>query len=168
MARTLTGSIRAAFGLDYRGDADLGSQIAKLPFANDIGFSSGNGAGQVNLAFFDRRTLAGSASESLDLAAGGLVDAFGQAITFTRIKGIYLRADAGNAGNIVIGGAPSNAFAGPFSDNTDKLRVPPGDVYLSSAMAAGWTVTPGTGDLLLIANAGASSASYEIALIGLS
>lgn len=167
MARTLTGTIRAAFGLDYRGDADLGSQQAKLPFADDINIASGNGSGQANLCFFDKRTIAGSGSESLDLA-GVLTDAFGQTLTFTRIKAIMIRADAGNAGNIVVGGAPSNGFVGPFADATDKARIAAGDVFLVTNMAAGWTVTAATGDLLLIANSGASAATYDIAIIGLS
>lgn len=166
MARTLTGTLKAGVSLDYRGDADLGSQIAKLPFADDIGISSGNGAGQANACFFDRRTISGSSSESLDLA-GGLTDAFGASLTFTRIKAIYIKADPANAGNIVIGGASSNAFAGPFADASDKLAIAPGQTFIVTNLGSGWTVTAGTGDLLQIANSGASAGSYEVAIVGL-
>lgn len=167
MARTLTGTIKAAFGLTYLGDIDLGSQKALLPFAADLNIGSGTGNGQANLAWWDNRTIAGVASEDLDLA-GGLTDAFGQALTFTKIKGIYVKAAAGNAGNVVIGGKASVGFIGPFGDLTDKVKLAAGQSFLITNTNAGWTVTASTADILMVASDNAGGATYDIALIGLS
>lgn len=168
MARTLTGTIKAALGLTYLGDLDLGSQKALLPFAAEISIGNGTGNGQANLAWWDNRSIAGSSSEDLDLA-GGLTDAFGQALTFTKVKGIYVKAAAANVGNIVIGGKPSTGFfAGLFGDITDKIKVAPGQSFLITNMNAGWTVTAATADILLMANDAAGTALYDIAIIGLS
>lgn len=165
MARTLTGTIKAGFGLHYKGDIDLGSQTAKLPFPAEIVIGSGTGSGQSDLAFWDNRSLSASASEDLDLAAG-LNDAFGQSLTFVEVNGIYVKADADNSGNIIVGGASSNAFTGPFGAANDTVALAAGESFIITNMGTGWTVTAGTGDLLKVANSHASAAKYDIAIIG--
>ena len=55
--------------------------------------ANGTGSGQASQVFTDTRTLAGSATEDLDLA-GSLTNAFGTTLTFTKIKAIIVRAAA--------------------------------------------------------------------------
>ena len=130
-------------------------------------FVDGTGANQATKSFLDTRTLAASANESLDLA-GGLTDAFGNALTFTKIRALMIRAAAGNTNNVLVGGAASNGFVTPFSDATDVAVVRPGGLLLLAAPdATGYAVTAGTGDLLKVANGGGSSAvTYDIFLLG--
>jgi len=133
-----------------------------------IDFTSGSGANQINKVWSDRRTLAASATENLDLA-GVLADALGATITFTAIKAILIKAAAGNTNNVVVGGHATAAFIGPVVDATDKISVPPGGlVLLVNPSAAGWPVTATTADLLKIENSAAGTGvTYDVTLLGI-
>jgi hypothetical protein len=145
---------------------DLSSPQNAIDFSVVTSLGNGSGSGQAAKVFSDKRTLAASANEDLDLA-GSLMSAFGAAITFASIKAILVRAKATNNNNVVIGPAASNGFLGPFADASDRISVRPGGVAIITAPATGWPVTPGTGDLLNIANSAAGSAiDYDIILIG--
>lgn len=146
-------------------------QVVRAPLALDrrFGLVNGTGAGQADLLWSDTRTLAASASESLDLA-GVLIDALGSTLTFARVKGLLVTAAAGNANDVVVGGAAANAFVGPFADATDKVKVKPGGmVAFFSPTATSYPVTAATADQLQVANSGAgTSVSYDIVIIGAS
>jgi hypothetical protein len=131
--------------------------------------ATGTGANQADRLFHDQRTLAASANEDLDLA-GSLLDAFGDTLTFARIKGIVVRAADGNTNNVVVGAAASNQFVGPFGAGTHTVAVRPGGVFAIYAPdATGYAVTAGTGDLLRIANSSSGTpVTYDIILIGAS
>ncbi|WP_328426024.1 hypothetical protein [Streptomyces sp. NBC_00443] len=149
---------------------DLGSGRAPQQLSRKMSLGSGTGAGKADRVFSDRRTLAASATEDLDLA-GVLTDAFGTAITFARIKGLIVAAAAANTNNVVVGAASSNAWA-TLLGATHTLTLRPGAfvaVGTGEADATGYAVTAGTGDLLKIANsAGGTSVSYDIHIIGAS
>lgn len=135
------------------------------PNLTPIDMPNGSSTGQVANAFTDHRTIAASGSENLDLA-GVLLDAFGNTLTFAVVKAILIIADAGNTNSVVVGGAASNTFNGPFNASTDTVTLGPGDVFLCTSHV-GWTVTPSTGDLLKIANSGAgTSVSYTVKIVG--
>lgn len=126
----------------------------------------GTGNGKANKVFQDTRTLAASANEELDLA-GVLTDPSGVVLNFTKIKAIAIKADAANAAKIIVGGAASNPFTGPFGATGDLLDITPSDGFVITNRNAGWTVTAGTGDKLKITNgSGAAAANYTIILIG--
>lgn len=128
---------------------------------------NGSGANQANQIFTDQRTLGISANEELDLA-GGLTDAFGNAITFTKIKAIIVSAAAGNGGDIQVGGSATNGFNDWVGAVGDLVAVKPGGAFAVVAPDVnGYAVTAGTGDLLKIANTdGAASGTYDITIIG--
>ena len=144
---------------------DIGTVRHDIALSPNYTFSDGTGANQIKQVFSDTRTLAASANEDLDLA-GGLTNALGSAITFTRIRGLLIRAAAGNTNNVVVGGAASNQFATPFGAGTHTLSIRPGGLLLLVANdATGYPVTAGTGDLLRIANSSSgSSVTYYIVL----
>ncbi len=161
---TLVSSLR----VQQTGPADHGGSTYKIDEVLTKSFGAGTGAGQIDRVFGDARTLSASATENLDLA-GGITDAFGQTITFAKVRGLLISADAGNTNDVVVGGAASNAFVGPFADASDKIKIAPGASVLITAPAAGWTVTAGTGDILLVANGGSgTSVTYKIAIVGTS
>jgi hypothetical protein len=166
VARTLKGSIKAAMGLTYLGDIDLGNNKALLPFADELVIGSGTGNGQANLAWWDHRSLAASTTEDLDFS-GALVDPLGGTAVFTKIKGIYVKAKSTNGGNIEVGG---DAASVPFLKAVNDIVVlAPGQAFLITNLNAGWTVTATTADIIQVANTdGAAAGEYDIAVIGLS
>ncbi len=141
---------------------------AKLAHEKVITLDSGTGADQADRVFFDERTLAGSASEDLDLA-GVLTDAFGATVTFAKIRAIYVENLGTGSNNIIVGAAAATAFVGPFGANTHTVAVGPGGVLaMVNRHTAGWAVGAGATDLLKIANSTSGSVTYRIVIIGCS
>lgn len=167
----LTSSMSVAASAELTGALDLTTAAAPLTFRKPVSLTSGTAAGQADRLFSDRRTLAASASEDLDLA-GVLVDAFGATITFARIKGLIISAAATNTNNVIVGNATTNGFISWVGAATHTVTVRPGGVLAliaGAADATGYAVTAGTADLLHVANSGAgTSVTYDVILIGAS
>lgn len=166
----LTSSASVALNGVQTNPLDLATPAMDLKIRDATGWSTGTGAGKADRIFSDRRTLAASASEDLDLA-GVLVDAFGATITFARIKGLYIAASAANTNNVIVGNATSNAWA-TLLGATHTLTLRPGTsicLVTGVADATCYAVTAGTGDQLKILNSGGStSVTYDIGIIGCS
>lgn len=142
---------------------------SRSPLAIDQSFvfTDGVGANQVKAAWSDKRTIAASASESLDLS-GVLTDEFGVVVLLSKLKMLMIIADAGNVNDVVVGGAALNALSTPFGTAADKLKVKPGGMVLLVAPDAnGYAVIAGTGDLLQVANSGGTTGvTYQIGVLG--
>lgn len=165
---SLTSEIHAQIKVRQTAAPDLGQASADVGAGVALKLASGILAGQADRMWSDDRTLAASATENLDLA-GVLTDIFGAGISFAKVKAIILVAAAGNVDDIVLGGAASNGFLGPFGAAAHTVAVRPGGVVLLADAGAGWPVTPGTGDLLKVTNAaGGASGSYKIIVLGTS
>lgn len=145
---------------------DVGT--AKLPilFNKVNNLANGTGANQANQMFTDERTIAASGNEDLDLA-GSLSDAFGNTITFTKVKAIMVVADAGNTNDVevtrpAINGLPLFMAAG------DGISLTPGASFtMVFPDADGVAVTADTGDLLNIANSSSGTGvTYTVIIIG--
>ena len=138
---------RAAFGFNIsavlQNLLDGRTPEDKIVFNPGDVFTYGTGAGQAKDVFFDRRTLAASGSEDLDLA-GGITNAFGATITFTKIRALAIKAAATNANNVLMGGAASNAWPALFGNANDVLVIRPGMTLGFSAPdatgLAGWSM----------------------------
>lgn len=150
---------------------DLGAAAFQPQVNKTLNLADGTTAGRADRLWSDRRTIAASGTDSLDLAAS-LTDAFGATITFAKVKLLYVEASASNSNNVLVGGAASNGFITPFADATDKLLLRPGAgvvLWTGSADATGYAVTASTGDILAIGNSGAgTSVTYDIAIVGTS
>jgi len=151
----------------YRGPNDLAAPQQVFSLSEALKLVTGTAAEQADLVFSDTRTLAASASESLDLA-GGLADAFGQTLTFVEVVAVLIKAAEGNTNDVVVGGAPSNTLASFFGDATDKVLVKPGGLLLLAAPGnPAYAVTASTGDILKVANSSSGSAvTYDIVVVG--
>lgn len=149
---------------------DMTTAEDPLTFRHAVQLADGSGAGKADRVFHDRRTLAASASEDLDLA-GSLVDSFGQTVTFARIKGLYVRAAAGNTNNVIVGNASATAWAALLGA-TGTLTLRPGagvGVVAGEADVTAYAVGAGTADFLKVANSGAgSSVTYDVVIVGAS
>lgn len=157
---TIGAAIQQAIALD-KGSANF-TPGAGLVYS----LADGAGANQASQVFSDKRTLAGSANEELDLA-GGLTDVFGNTITFTKIKVVIVTSLAANGGDIQVGGSAANGFDAFVGAVGDYVIVKPGGSFAIIAPDVnGYAVTAGTADLLKITNGDASPADYEITIIG--
>lgn len=148
----------------------LVNQIQKL-----VGWNVNDGvaAGQANLYFADKRTIAASGNDPLDLqgivGTTALTNLRG-AVLFAKLKAILVLADPANnvANNVQVTRPASNGV--PFLlAGGDGFNLGPGAfAILADPNLAGLaTVTPGTGDLITMVNtAGVNSVDYWIVLIG--
>lgn len=148
------------------GTADLGNPAAPVTLEKLIQITAGTDAlGKADILWADTRTIAASSNENIDLA-GVLAGLLGGTVTAAEITAIALVADKDNTNDVVVFGAASNPFNGPLSGTTPKLTLGPDDVALITNKK-GWTVTAGTGDIILVANGGAgTSVTYTVVLIG--
>lgn len=167
---SLTSLLSMAVDAQQSSALDLGSASFPVKTRRSVSLVSGTGAGHADLIFSDRRTLAASATEDLDLA-GVLTDAFGATITFARIKGLYVAAAAGNTNSVVVGNASSNGWATLLSA-TGTVTLRPGASFMAMAGVAdavGYAATASTGDLLKIANSSSGTpVTYDIVIVGVS
>ncbi len=146
---------------------DLTTGRAPVELLKSISLGDGTGANQADRLFTDRRTLAASASENLDLA-GTLADAFGATLTFAKLKAIVIVADAANTNNVNVSREATNGVP-LFLAAGDGIPVLPGGMFVWVAPGAGVDVTAGTGDLIAVANSGAgTSVTYDVYLLGTS
>lgn len=139
--------------------------------AQDYSWLLDNGTliNQGDLVYFDRVTLAASTNLDLDLI-GSLVDqALGTSVNFARVKGIMIKADIGNTQAFTLGGAPSNAFVGPFGGAAHTVQIRPnGMLLLWAPDATGWVPVAGTGDILRIANGAGAGVTFDLFIWGAS
>jgi hypothetical protein len=164
----LTTNLRLSLEAVLTDPVDLSTPDDTLDFDAVIRLATGTGAGQADRMWHDRRTLAASATENLDLA-GVLVNGLGDTQTFARLKAVVVRAAAANTNNVNVireatNGVPLLLAAG------DGVPVHPDGLFVWVAPgAAGVVVTPSTGDLITFTNSGAgTSVTYDVVLIGAS
>lgn len=165
MALSVAGKIALEVSLRMSNPQNLSSGVKSFSKNYVQNYASGSNADQANTEWDDTRTLAASASESIDLS-GVLIDVFGNKIADAKIREIIIVAADGNTNNIEVGGAASNAFL-LFKDATDIAVIEPGGKLYMSFPNTGRAVTAATGDLLKIANASSgTSVTYDIIIVG--
>ncbi|MDF5755821.1 hypothetical protein [Spongiactinospora sp. TRM90649] len=143
---------------------DLTTVSAPLNWGRQPTLTNGAGAGQADLIWSDKRQIAGSATDSLDLA-GALTGPLGGSLTFARIKGLLVAAAAGNTTDVRITRPAANAV--PLLSAAGYIPVAPGGLFVWYApTAAGVAVTAGTADLIDMVNGGATAADYDVVIIG--
>lgn len=147
---------------------DLVTGTAALKIAKAMALSSGAGVGQADRMWSDRRTLAASGTENLDLN-GVLVDAFGATATFARIKLVLVTAATGNTNNVNFIRETTNGVP-LFLALGDGIPVHPGGGFAWwSPDAVSVPVTAATGDLLTVTNSGSGTGvTYDVVIIGAS
>lgn len=167
MSQSITANIKLSVGAALTEPLDIGTASHTLDFIKSYSLANGAGANQAQQMFTDRRTLAASASENLDLA-GVLENAFGTPLEFDKIKALVVCAAKENTNDVVVGGHATAACAAFFGDVTDTVKVKPGGmVAFVAPNADGYAVTAGTADMLTVTNGGAGTGvTYDIIVIG--
>jgi hypothetical protein len=170
MSDTLTSEIKASIGWLFQDALDLSTVSDSSQLSYHQTFVDGTNSDQADKIWHDVRTLASGVHEDLTLSALATL-LFGSigAIALAKVKAILLVNTATTAGeNLIVGGATSNEWQGPFVTAGDKLSVPADSCLLLMNKKAGWTVSSGSADRLRIANTGAGTITYKIAVLGTS
>lgn len=148
--------------------ASLDFSVSRNPLAVSprIEWADGAGLNQANRVFQDRYTIAGGGDQQLDLTA--LTDPFGAALSFARLKAIYIKNRSVTAGdNLQLGGTVTAGITSLFVAANDGIIVgPDGVVLLVNPSLAGWAVTATTADILRIGNPGSNPIDVDVVLIG--
>jgi hypothetical protein len=161
LSLSLIATLTDALGLSSPADA--------LAYTSLIKLATGTGANQANMLWHDRRTVAASTDEDLDLA-GVLVDGLGDTQTFARVKALLVAADDGNTNNVNVTADGSAGVPGLFLALGDGVVVRPGGLFLWVAPdATAAVVTATTGDIINVANSGSGTGvTYDVIIIGAS
>jgi hypothetical protein len=174
---SLTAKLSISLVADLKKTAVMGT-YPQDPFnlSKTIEFSNGNGAGQANALYYAQRTLAGSASETLDIS-GSLTNNIGETFTIARVKTLIvindphdLSVDIANTTDLIIGAAAATQWAALLG-TTGTITLEPGATSLHCCKqtdATAWVATGGSTDSLKIANGGATELKYQIVIIGAS
>lgn len=131
--------------------------------------TNGTTSGKGNMIYADKHTIAAGASVDLDLS-GSLTNISNSAATFTKVKQVVVIIDTpdgtkkvrvgpqnvSNAAQLWFGGTGATCYeeVAEWSIKTDRYT--------------GWTITPGTGDILRIHNPTGVSVGVYIAITGVS
>ncbi len=164
MATTFKGSVRLTVAGTLSSGIDIGSITHNINLAQTHRYTNGDAAGKANMMYIDHKIIPADDDVVLDLS-GGLDDAFGDSILFTKIKGIIVHAADTNVSPIGIGG---NNFANWVNDTSDIINVRPGGTFMLMCNDAdAYQVVADSGDMLEMINFdGDNQAEYDIVLIG--
>lgn len=140
---TLKTNIAFELAAQFAVGLDLQAVTAPAAMKRRFAFTDGGGAvaNTANRIWTDRRTLAASATENLDLA-GGLTDAFGSAITFARVRALIVAAALGNTNNVVVGGDATSTFLTWVGTEASSVVVRPAACSPSSPRTPPATPSP--------------------------
>lgn len=166
---SLTSEMMVRFSATQLGPNDFGGSFNPTMTAL-LQTTFGTAAGQANLLFIDDRTVASATNDDVDLA-GVLQNAFGQTITALEVVAVFIinapRSGPANTTNLTVGAGtnPFLGFLGGAAHTVGPLR--PGAFFcIGAGDAAGiGAVTPGTGDILRIANSAGAAATYQLAIL---
>lgn len=166
MPATLTSTLSFALRAALANSVGLASVAGPVEKTLNVPLASGTGANQCD-KMFSESAKSISGNYDVDLA-GVLLDIFGAAITFARVKVLVITTDAGNAGNLIIGNGGVNSFLGPFGAAAHTINVRPGGAcVLFAPDATGYAVTAATGDILRFAPS-AGTVVFDWAVLGAS
>lgn len=140
--------------------------------ALQIALTNGTGDDQANQWYAARRTLANGGTDSLDLnaVAGGLTNKFGQSLVLTKVRALLVVIDNPDGTKAVTVGPQNvaNAWQGPFLGTGAQAGITVKHLAIvACGKGAGLgTVTPGTGDLLVVKNNSGVPVDYYVWPVG--
>lgn len=132
---------------------------------NNLGWTYGTGANQVNIIYSDTVTLADGANSTIDLyASGTYLDIFNRDLTMEALKLLYIKNNSDDATLLVLGGVATDI--GICSDTSDVIEVKPGGIFIwVDPSAAGLDIT--TNKNLKIEHDGTGSDTMDVDIIAM-
>jgi len=164
---SVSGSINLQIGIIQAAAFDLSAAQDNLSSALtpiNTAFTNGTGANKAGSQYHDNVTLAKSASTELNLTDDSLTDKFGEAITFTFVKAIFIRNNSSDA-TIIYGHSAATPL--PIIETTgDGILIGPGGFDLK--MFAGTGYAAAGANLLKIEDdgTGAAGGTVDIFILG--
>jgi hypothetical protein len=127
-------------------------------------YSNGTALSSTDLLHSRIYSLTASTPQTIDLTA--LLDPWGGAVNFARVRSILLRNTGSSS--ITVGAAATNAWVGPLGTTTSTLIIPGGAIACfedpSSLGTAGWVVGATSKSIKL--DPGTSNGTLEVILAG--
>lgn len=97
---------------------------------------------------------------------GGISNAFGDALTFSRVNWISISAPSANANDITVGGASADPFVGWIGGTAPTATVRPGGIVMAySPDATGYLVETNNYQLKIL-NAGTNAVTFNLYIGG--
>ena len=148
---------------------DLLKASAAMAYSRSGSFQTGTGLNQADRMWSDKRQIAASGTDDLDLNGTALQDPLGANLALLRIKVLAVYAYTTNINNVLLGAAAANPVT-TILGATGVLTIRPGGMLLLTAPdATAYAITAATADLLRFANSGAGSVvDYDVVIIGAS
>ena len=142
------------------------SPSMSIDFSESHALTDGVTTSKADLIWVDKDRVLNATTEEIDLS-GTLTDAFGDAVVFAKVNGIYIHNKQVTAGETLkVGGAAANAFL-LFDNATDIYTIgPDGVFFLSEPSLAGKAVSAATGDLLKLDAGATANLTFDIVIWG--
>lgn len=159
MPSLISGYVRSSLQLLYFDGTATKQNISRNPSLN---FTNGNGSSQGNRCFMASYTLAASGTQTLNLTTG-LLDAFGNTFAITKLRALLIEhLTTTTSTHITIGGGTNPLFGTKIA----SLELYNGD-HLFLPYKAGYTVSSGSADRILLTNADATNqATVRVTILG--
>ena len=128
---------------------DEAAGIVGHALARNYGFSDGAAANQANRIYQDKNTIAASGVFDYDLS-GALLDVYGDAVVFARVRALVVAAADANTNNVLVGGvtnglvtilSPAGSGTSPVPGSSRRTRWRPGWLPPASSCSASSTPT---------------------------
>ncbi len=167
MSTTLRSTIRIELGWTWRDQAAglLFTDSNRVVYRQDL--PDGTDPGQADAVYHALdQTLA--AGQAVELALDDLQQTmFGGSVPvrLARVKALLV-VNKSTAGLLVLGGAASSTWLGPFGLWDATVRVPPDNPFFAAHRGDGWPVEPGANRLRLEAQG--ADARFDLVLLGTS
>lgn len=131
-------------------------------------WADGTGANQADIVYSDTTTVVASATNTLDIS-GAINDAYGNAFIPVTVKALWIRnKNTTDGDDLNVGPAAANGWTGFFADDSDRIVIQAGGIFLVTSQD-GVGVTAGTGDdLAIIEVGGVNTITYDIVIIAAS
>lgn len=132
-------------------------------------FASGSGSGQANKLFRDSRSLAASASETLDLSAlTENIIGDSRTVAFATVRALLVVNTSTPSDSIltVTTSGTSDPLTALFGGAAGTQKLGPGDAWLFTRRLAGITVDSGNKDLKFTNSDNDATTTYDLIIIG--
>ena len=166
MALTTNITGRIEFNLTSASGGTTASYRPVLNFTDAL--TSGTGLDTADQVWVSAATaITGSGTNAHDVA-GGLTDAYGNTLTFVKVKGLFIHNLSTTAGDtLTVGGDVNGLLIFGTAAHTHTIG-PNGVLFISEPSLAGKAVTAGTGDILDVTEDAGNANTYDIAIWGTS
>jgi hypothetical protein len=157
---SVTGNSRCTYS--FSDDPTLGSLAESVEIRTQRSISNGTGAGQANVAWRNRVTIAAGQSYSIDLLnLGATAFGFGGKIVINTLKEFFLIVNTTTASRYVLVGV-----IGPSDTTGYSARVNRGGDYRVADYQDGWAVASNVNNVVYIANPSAGAVEIDLLVVG--